>query len=245
MGDAFGETLSYKFYEAREAADFSVFSDGALTFTDDTEMAIAIVRTLDLIGGIDCDALAFQFVRRFQRDPDRGYGKMARRILQELAAGEDWRTVSPQAFGAGSFGNGAAMRVAPLGAYFSGNPEKIVDAATKSAQVTHYHPEGVAGAIAVALAAGAAVQFRGESGKMAAEAIQKSVLEFTPDSKTRGNLTTAFEMDFDVEPSKVASKVGNGAEITAQDTVPFCLWNACRCLDDFREALFFDGRSRR
>ena len=32
---------------------------------------------------------------------------------------------SPALFEGGSFGNGAAMRVAPLGAYFEGQPEKI------------------------------------------------------------------------------------------------------------------------
>ena len=55
--------------------------------------------------------------------------------------------------GQGSFGNGAAMRVAPLGAYFADDLERVVEQARRSAEVTHAHPEGVAGAIGIAVAA--------------------------------------------------------------------------------------------
>ncbi len=50
-------------------------------------------------------------------------------------------------------GNGGAMRVAPLGAYFAFADEPvIVGEAERSAAVTHGHPEGKAGAVAIALA---------------------------------------------------------------------------------------------
>lgn len=50
-------------------------------------------------------------------------------------------------------GNGAAMRVAPLGAWFADDPAEAARQAALSAEVTHPHPEAVAGAIAVAVAA--------------------------------------------------------------------------------------------
>ena len=50
-------------------------------------------------------------------------------------------------------GNGGAMRAAPLGAYFADDLVLCADAARNSALVTHTHPEGVAGTIAVAMAA--------------------------------------------------------------------------------------------
>ena len=46
------------------------------------------------------------------------------------------------------------MRAAPVGAYFADDVEKIITESRKSAEVTHAHPEGQAGAIAVALASG-------------------------------------------------------------------------------------------
>ena len=62
--------------------------------------------------------------------------------------------MTPRLFGGeGSFGNGAAMRVAPLGAYFADELDAVVEQASFSAEVTHSHPEGIAGAIAVAVAA--------------------------------------------------------------------------------------------
>jgi hypothetical protein len=67
----------------------------------------------------------------------------------------------------GSFGNGAAMRVAPLGAFFADQPLEVVcNQARLSAEVTHAHAEGIAGAIAVAVAAALAWQKRGATGTL-------------------------------------------------------------------------------
>ena len=109
VGDAIGESLSYKFYDAREQADYSVFRDGMVRYTDDTEMAIGIVEVLASMQTIDSDALSAKFAIRYQKDPDRGYGRMARKILRDIGCGESWQDVSSRAFGNGSFGNGAAM----------------------------------------------------------------------------------------------------------------------------------------
>jgi ADP-ribosylglycohydrolase len=237
VGDALGEALSYQCYRARELLDFSVFSDGSVRYTDDTEMAISVVEVLEADGEIDEERLARRFSARFAQDPDRGYGRMARIILRQFGLGVGWREASLAAFGGGgSFGNGAAMRVAPLGAYFADQLERIPEMAKRSAQVTHSHPEGIAGAIAVALAAGAAVAARSDSTGAAAERIWDSVMELTPPSVVRERLATARAM-LGGQAGEVARTVGNGAEISAQDTVPFCIWNACRCLDDYAEAL--------
>ena len=80
-------------------------------------------------------------------------------MLQKLRTGADWRNEAPAMFGGtGSFGNGAAMRVAPLGAFFADDPDAAVENAALSAQPTHTHIEGTAGAIAIAL--GAALAWR-------------------------------------------------------------------------------------
>ena len=55
--------------------------------------------------------------------------------------------------GQGSFGNGAAMRVAPVGAYFAGDIGAVVEQAARSSVITHTHDEAIAGSIAVAVAA--------------------------------------------------------------------------------------------
>ena len=97
-------------------------------------------------GSVHQDALAKRFARRFERDPERGYGKMTRIQMREIMAGAKWRDMAANAFGGqGSMGNGSAMRVAPLGAYFADDLERCAEEAKASSLVTHTHPEGMAG----------------------------------------------------------------------------------------------------
>ena len=58
----------------------------------------------------------------------------------------------------------------------------------------------------------------------------------TPEGLVKNRMELARGMG-EATPTEVARKVGNGAEISAQDTVPFCIWNACRCLADYKEAI--------
>jgi ADP-ribosylglycohydrolase len=236
VGDAVGESLSYQSYRCRELGDFSALRPGTLRYTDDTEMALAIFETLERLGGIDEDVLAWAFSTRYKNDPERGYGKMVRHILREISNGSSWLDVSANAFGGGSFGNGAAMRVAPIGAYYSDDLAVVTAMATKSARVTHYHPEGIAGAIAVAVAAAVASRHRGKSAEDVAKLIWEAVLDYTPESKVRVRLALSHGFP-EVGAMEVAREVGNGSEISAQDTVPFCIWSACKSLGCYQEAI--------
>ena len=57
-------------------------------------MAISIVGVLKSHGELNQEALARRFARRFERDPDRGYGKMTRIQLRDINAGAKWRITS-------------------------------------------------------------------------------------------------------------------------------------------------------
>ena len=133
-------------------------------YTNDTEMSMAIVQVLEEHGEIDQDALAKRFAKRFVDAPARGYGGGAIQLLDKLSRGADWREESAKLFGGGSFGNGGAMRAGPLGAWFADDVEATIENARRSAEVTHAHIEGQAGAIAIALAAGWAWRWA-QSGK--------------------------------------------------------------------------------
>ncbi|MGP3977884.1 ADP-ribosylglycohydrolase family protein [Streptomyces sp. 8N114] len=126
---------------------------GHWQWTDDTEMAASVVAVLAAHGHIDQDALAASFSEH--HDFDRGYGPAVNRMLRLIRQeGGDWRELAASLFeGQGSWGNGGAMRVAPLGAWFAGDPERAAAEAERSAEVTHRHPEAVAGTRAVAAAA--------------------------------------------------------------------------------------------
>ncbi len=223
---------------ARERIESEGLPAGPWWHTDDTEMAMAVYEVLAWHGQIVQDALASRFTNRFMDEPDRGYGKMARMILQAVHYGEDWRTASKNAFGgSGSLGNGGAMRVAPLGAYFAGDFQRVVSEAKLSAEVTHSHPEGIAGAVAVAVAAAVASEGRGQDVKQTVRRLFDAASELTPRSETQRGVLKAAKLPLEATPQAAAKLLGSGFQVTAPDTVPFALWCAARHLDNYTEAM--------
>ena len=238
IGDALGEMLSYQSANAPLRLAENALPAGPWFHTDDTEMAISIVAILKSHGELNQDALARRFARRFERDPDRGYGKMTRIQLREINAGAKWRDTAANAFGGqGSMGNGGAMRVAPLGAYFSDDLSRCADEARASALVTHTHPEGVAGTIAVALGAALAWQLRNTPVSERPQQFFDGVLRLTPESQVRRGILLASQTPADCPVENVARALGNGSLVTAPDTVPFCMWIAAHYGNDFVNAL--------
>jgi ADP-ribosylglycohydrolase len=207
-------------------------------WTDDTAMALSIFEVLNQQGRINPDPLAQAFARRYTEDDRRGYGAGAHMILTSIAAGQDWRDVSHRVFsGMGSMGNGGAMRVAPVGAYFADDYTTAAENARFSALPTHAHPEGQAGAIAIAVATAWAHQSRERSSIDAAD-LFKIVLAQTPDGQTRANIAVAADIPLAYDPRTVVSAAGNGSRLSAPDTVPLCLWLAARHMNDYAEAIW-------
>ena len=249
VGDAFGENFFDYPETIRHLLESHDPPSSPWPYTDDTEMALSIVDVLRRQGRLDPDALAEGFARR--HDPRRSYGTGADALLSKLRAGASWRQEAPAMFGgSGSFGNGAAMRVAPLGAYFADDLEAAQENAAVSAQPTHAHPEGAAGAIAVAMAAGLAWRV-GCGETITPEPFLRHIAELVPDSETRAGIVTAagqrFEISpartaagkpFDIAPAQTAALLGSGKRVSAQDTVPFALWCAARHLDNYEDALW-------
>src|SRR5215813_553333 len=108
---------------------------GPWEWTDDTEMACSIVAELRDHGEIDQDRLVGMFAQRC--DAYRGYGAGAVVILHQVRDGTPWQEAATAASGGqGSCGNGAAMRVAPLGAYHADRPRLAASQAIATAEVT-------------------------------------------------------------------------------------------------------------
>src|SRR4051812_15788431 len=159
FGDAFGERFFGLFRPEGEArqliAERRTPPDPRWHWTDDTAMALDLVAVLEAHGEVVAQPLAQQFAATYGADSGRGYGSGMHALLPRVAATPDaWEELATALFGGeGSLGNGAAMRVAPLGAWFHDDLGRTVDQAARSAQVTHAHPQGIAGAVAVAVAA--------------------------------------------------------------------------------------------
>ncbi len=240
LGDAFGQCW---FMPHDRALHFiALRADPAPPWrtTDDTEMAVEVFNTLSSHGTIDRDELATRFAQRYMADPMRGYGGTAHGILQAIASGVPWAFAAGRVFGGeGSMGNGAAMRVAPVGAYFADDLDAAITAAIASAEPTHAHPEGIAGAVAVAVASVYAWRAANVEGFAKAH---PSLLAWThartPAGDTRRGLAKAMDIGPDATVALAASVLGTGEAVTSPDTVPFALWCADRCLDRFEDALW-------
>lgn len=125
------------------------------------------------------------------------------------------------------------MRAAPIGAYFAPDLERVRVEALRSAEPTHAHPDGAAGAVAVAIAAALAV-----GGTIDGEAMLAEVARWTPDGPTRDGLRTAARLGLAAAVDDAAELLGTGASVTARDTVPFALWAAARHLTSYEDALW-------
>jgi ADP-ribosylglycohydrolase len=114
--------------------DFPLFVESS-RFTDDSVLTIAVA---------DCLLTGSSYVDRFHEYarsyPDRVYGAGFWRWV-ESGSREPYN----------SWGNGAAMRVSPVG-FALPALEDVLREAKRSAEVTHNHPEGIRGAQATAAA---------------------------------------------------------------------------------------------
>jgi poly(ADP-ribose) glycohydrolase ARH3 len=159
FGLAVGDALGAKF-EAQSAegirtrfpsADQLIaYPQEEIWYTDDTQMAIGICEALIEKSEIVEDVLCRAFVANYV--PSRGYGRGARAILEAMEDDGDYRQVAERHFPGGSFGNGAAMRVAPVGLLFRDDLDVLREQARLSALPTHLHPLGIEGAQLLALA---------------------------------------------------------------------------------------------
>ena len=128
-GDIIGSVYEH---QPIRRTEFPLWSFGC-RFTDDTVLTIAVAEAL-----LRRRNYVEVFREYFARYPNTGYG----------GSFHQWaRSLNPQPYG--SWGNGSAMRVSPVGWFFDSLDDAVAEA-RRSAEVTHNHPEGIRGAECVA-----------------------------------------------------------------------------------------------
>lgn len=151
IGDIIGSTHEYD--NRIKTKDFELFPKGS-TFTDDTVLTVAVADSL--LNNIPYSESFYKWVSKY---PNRGYGQQ---FFQ-------W-VISKDKKPYGSKGNGAAMRVSPVGWLFN-TEEEVLEEAKRSAELTHNSEEGIKSAQAVAMAI-----FMGRNGK-SKEEIKKYITD--------------------------------------------------------------------
>ncbi len=131
IGDVIGSVYEWNNVKTTQ---FELFSDQS-DFTDDTVLTVAVADCI--LNKKDYARTIWEYGRKYS---ERGYGSSFRKWLQSEG-------LKPY----GSFGNGSAMRVSAVGFAFD-TIDTVLEAARRTAEVTHNHPEGIKGAQATAAA---------------------------------------------------------------------------------------------
>lgn len=194
-------------------------------YTDDTQMAIGIAETLADNGRIREQELCAAFANNYE--PDRGYGRGARAVLHAMQHGLPHRAVAASYFPGGSYGNGAAMRVAPLGIFFRDDEARLFAEAELSAQPTHLHPLGIEGAQLVALAT--AIASRTEA--FDRDAYFSTLLGACRSDVYRQKLEAAARIE---SPEQLA-ELGNGIE--AMESAPTAIASFALAPENYAETI--------
>lgn len=116
------------------------------TFTDDTEMALAVAESLLAHLPLDPEDLGTRFLGWFRMMPT-DVGVHTKAVLEIMDLGEDWGAASKEAqrINPDSAGNGSVMRCWPVAVAHRNDLERLLADSRLQSQVTHAHPECGAG----------------------------------------------------------------------------------------------------
>lgn len=134
-------------------------SGAELRYTDDAAMMIALAEhLLENYGEVDPLKLAWKFLEAYEAEPWRGYGPGPPRIFKMIRRGEGPLELDKRLYPGGSLGNGAAMRIAPIGLLYHDDAVKLMEAVRASCKPTHNHPLAIEGALLEAYSVAIAVR---------------------------------------------------------------------------------------
>jgi len=235
LGDAIGE-LAFRGLD-QAALRAAVARSTRLIYTDDTAMAIGLAQSLAQRGRLDPGHLGDTFRANFQREPWRGYASGPPTIFSLVARRElSYADAARSLFGGtGSYGNGAAMRIAPLGLFFRAAPD-LYTQARASAAVTHAHPVGIDGAAVQAQAVAQAVQLDPQE-PFPRPAFIQGLLDLARTPEMRDKLALVRDLvAADAPPSQAARRLGQS--VAVHQSLPFALYAFLRQPDSFADCLF-------
>jgi ADP-ribosylglycohydrolase len=141
--------------------------------TDDTQETIILAQTLIEAKGFD-EKIFIEKMIRWAVEQDMlsstVIGPSTRRFLRAIIGGGDYVRI-----GKSGDTNGAAMRVAPVGIFYHGDPERACREAMNQARVSHGSVCGLASAAAVAAAVSLAVEGNSSPEEMMDAAITAAI----------------------------------------------------------------------
>lgn len=240
LGDAIGELAFRRRTKPRLLEGIQQSSE--LRYTDDTVMAIGLAESLlSTHGRVNPEKVGKTFHSHYKKDPSRGYGQGPPTVFRKVEHQEtSYVEAAKELFnGEGSFGNGASMRITPIGLYFF-DDQKLYQKAKKSAIPTHTHKLGIDGAASLAKLISMAVKEDKEEQNIKEKQFEilDRLQDFVKTTKFKAKLNTVVTLlRNDVELKVAARRLGAGEKVTALDSVPFVIFAFFHNPYSFRDAL--------
>jgi len=235
VGDAIGE-LAFHSPERTRLQTLVEHLD-ILRYTDDTAMAIGLAESLIEVGGIDHQHLGETFRRNYRREPWRGYASGPPTLFAQVErSGLSYQEAARRLFrGEGSLGNGAAMRIAPLGCFFWNSPQ-LYEQASASADVTHAHPVGKDGAAVLALAVARAVSLNPRQ-EFPLQPVVAELAVFSRTQTIREKMAMVQALLAEAAGTEAAART-LGRTVAVHESMPFAVYSFLRHPSSFEECLF-------
>lgn len=224
LGDCIGQ-LAF-FHYNKESLLNAINQSSTLTYTDDTAMSIGLAESiLKNQGKIVSQQLGKTFHENYIKEPDRGYAMGPPTIFSMVERNDvSYVEIAEILFnGEGSFGNGAAMRITPLGLFFH-DSTTLYEEARLSSIVTHTHPLGIDGAavLAKAISLVTTKDSRYYDIRDKRSSLILSLQNFAKTEEFNLRLNKVKDLFLQKENLEQSENI-LGSNITAQDSVPFAL----------------------
>ena len=237
LGDAFGSGFEGMNLEKARFHMDNLSKKFPRSYTDDTDMTLAVAGSIIQSGGVSPEDIAKQF--SLTCDLTRGYAIGTIKAVLALRAGMKWYDVARIGFENGSFGNGAAMRVSPVGLFYHRDLEGLRKAAMEQANITHAHPLGQWGAVMQACSVGLAVS-QNPKGPFKKEQMVTDLREILWGGpieymKSLNRIEKMVVQGKKLQALKIVQSFGNGVE--AHFSVPSACYIAITYSPDFCDAI--------
>ncbi|KAJ4455705.1 putative ADPribosylglycohydrolase superfamily protein [Paratrimastix pyriformis] len=208
------------------------------TYTDDTEMTIALAQSLNICHKICAEHVSHLHALAFNTS-NRGYAKGAALTLQRLYDGWDFRKTGRSVFPQGSYANGGCMRISPVGLAFRHATDEVLWKAVEYAiMATHCHPEGIDGAFLQAKAVAYCALYRDPIDRFDGLAFLRTLQASAHTDRLRGMMQKLVDLlpradgreDYDIfkEFCEVSQDTGDIFQISACEAVGCALWTVAR-----------------
>lgn len=222
---------------------------GEYHYTDDTAMTMCLAKSLLTKRRFDAFDVAKRFTTEyFENEALVGeYGNAVRDVFRKLKNNnyeDPYRPGQEQFGGRGSYGNGAAMRVAPVALFFMDDLEKMVEVARNQAKITHSNKIGYNAAIMQCMAVYLALNSDPKTPLDSmvyldhlialTDKLEEAVDGFKPlVFKLMHIKKILSNPELDPSPAEVAKMLGN--DITAQGSVPTAIYSFLRSQRPLKE----------